>query len=113
MSIATRLRQARKSRGYTQDSLAKTLGVSRGVIANIEYEKAEPQAIVIHAICECLQISKNWLLSGEGNMNVLPNSELRIQIISEINDAIKDLSDHELHFILDMLYTYLKHRNQL
>ena len=113
MSIATRLRQARKSRGFTQDSLAKALGVSRGVIANIEYEKAEPQTIVIHAICECLQISKNWLLSGEGNMNVLPNSELKVQTIAEINDIINDLSDHELNFVVDMLYIYLKHKDKL
>lgn len=113
MSIATRLRQARKSRGYTQDALAKTLGVSRGVIANIEYEKTEPQAIVIHAICECLQIDKNWLLSGEGTMNCLSHSQMRVQTLSEINDVIKSMSEQELIYVLDMIYTFQKHRTKL
>ena len=54
MSMASRLKEARKFRGYTQEALAKAVGVSRGVISNIEYEKAAPQALVIRAICEVL-----------------------------------------------------------
>ena len=61
MSIAARLKLSRKSRGYTQEALAAAIGVSRGVISNIEYQKAEPQALVIHAICEVLRIDENWL----------------------------------------------------
>lgn len=52
MTIGERLKIARKARGYTQDSLAEALGMSRGVITNIEYGRAEPQTLVIKAICE-------------------------------------------------------------
>ena len=41
MGIGARLKQARSSKGYTQNSLADAIGVSRGVITNIEHEKAE------------------------------------------------------------------------
>ena len=36
MNLAFRLKKARKLRGYTQDALASAIGVSRGVISNIE-----------------------------------------------------------------------------
>ena len=61
---------ARKARGYTQDSLAEALGMSRGVITNIEYGRAEPQTLVIKAICDILHISQTWLMTGNGNMDI-------------------------------------------
>lgn len=68
MNIASRLKQARKEKGYTQDSLAKAIGVSRGVITNIEYGKVEPQPLVMHAICDVLNVDEHWLRTGEGEM---------------------------------------------
>lgn len=41
MKMGERLRKARKAKGYTQESLAAAIGVSRGVVTNIEYDKAE------------------------------------------------------------------------
>ena len=35
-TLGERLNYARKQKGYTQDSLAQTIGVSRGVIFNLE-----------------------------------------------------------------------------
>lgn len=35
-TLGERLNYARKQKGYTQDSLAQTIGVSRGVIFNME-----------------------------------------------------------------------------
>lgn len=43
MTIGERLKIARKARGYTQDSLAEALGMSRGVITNIEYGGLSPR----------------------------------------------------------------------
>ena len=68
MGIGARLKQARSSKGYTQNSLADAIGVSRGVITNIEHEKSEPQMLVIRGICYELGINSSWLLQGEGPM---------------------------------------------
>lgn len=68
MNIASRLKQARKEKGYTQDALANAIGVSRGVITNIEYGKVEPQPLVIRAICDVLTVDEHWLRTGEGEM---------------------------------------------
>ena len=67
-TLGERLNYARKQKGYTQDSLAQTIGVSRGVIFNLEKNKTEPQAIVINAVCQILKINKEWLTDGTGDM---------------------------------------------
>ena len=67
-TLGERLNYARKQKGYTQDSLAQTIGVSRGVIFNLEKNKTEPQAIVINAVCQILNINKEWLTDGTGDM---------------------------------------------
>ncbi len=113
MNIASRLKQARKSKGYTQDSLANAIGVSRGVISNIEYEKAEPQTLVIHAICDVLQIDENWLVSGEGEMERNPELERSARILSDIYNSAKELSEEEQDYILDMIKTFQKHRENI
>lgn len=113
MNVASRLKQARKSKGYTQDSLANAIGVSRGVISNIEYEKTEPQTLVIHAICDALQIDENWLLSGEGEMERNPGLEKSARILSDIYNSAKELSEEEQDYILDMIKTFQKHRENI
>lgn len=113
MSIATRLKQARKFRGYTQDALANTIGVSRGVISNIEYEKTQPQLLVLHAICEVLQIDERWLLTGKGQMDYGPDQEASTRLLLEIYTSAKALSSEEQDYILDMIRTFQKHRDDL
>ena len=68
-TLGERLNYARKQKGYTQDSLAQTIGVSRGVIFNLEKNKTEPQAIVINAVCQILNINKEWLTDGTETWN--------------------------------------------
>lgn len=113
MNLASRLKQARKSKGYTQDALASAIGVSRGVISNIEYEKTEPQALVIRAICDVLQIDENWLTSGEGQMESNPSLEKSARLLSEIYNSAKELSEEEQDYILDMIRTFQKHRENI
>lgn len=113
VGTAVRLKQARKAKGYTQDALAAAIGVSRGVISNIEYEKAEPQPLVIRAICDVLQIKENWLLTGEGQMESSSDKEISTRLLSEIYAAAKALSEEEQDYILDMIRTFQKHRQNL
>lgn len=113
MTIGDRLKQARKSRGYTQDSLADALGVSRGVITNIEHGKAEPQRLVVRAICSTLHISEHWLLTGDGQMSNDTDLERSARLLSYIYNSAKELSEDEQDYILDMIYTFQKHKDSL
>lgn len=113
MDVATRLKQARKSKGYTQESLATALRVSRGVITNIEYGKAKPQPLVIRAICDILKINENWLLSGNGQMESNSDAEKSARLLSDIYNSAKELSEEEQNYILDMIKTFQKHRDNI
>ncbi|MCM1261206.1 MAG: helix-turn-helix domain-containing protein [Butyrivibrio sp.] len=102
-SLGERLCYARKKRGYTQDSLAKAIGVSRGVIFNLEKNKTEPQIIVINAICKILKINKNWLTNGIDEMEDTSDASQSAKLLSELFEAAKGLSEDEQLYLLDIV----------
>lgn len=100
-SLGERLNYVRKKHSYTQDSLAEAIGVSRGVIFNLEKNKTEPQTIVINAICQTLKINRDWLLYGIGEMEDAVEVSQSAKILAEIYEVAKDLSEDEQLFLLD------------
>ncbi|MFR5602529.1 MAG: helix-turn-helix domain-containing protein [Lachnospiraceae bacterium] len=111
MNIGQRLKRARKLRHISQDNLAKEIGVSRGVITNIELDRIdEPQPLVLDAICKILDINQRWLLYGQGPMEQTTSQlSQSARTLSEIYDLSKKLSAEEQLYILDMIKTYKKH----
>lgn len=107
------MKQSRKSKGHTQESLARAIGVSRGVISNIEYEKTEPQPLVLHAVCSVLGIHENWLMKGEGQMDNNVDLGKSGRLLSEIYRCAKELSEEEQDYILDMIRTFQRHRENI
>ena len=83
-TLGERLYYIRKSKGYTQDSLAESIGVSRGVIFNLEKNKTQPQLIVINAICQTLNINKEWLVNGIGEMEDTHEASQSTKILTEL-----------------------------
>ncbi len=108
-TLGDRLKYARKKNGYTQDSLGRTIGVSRGVIYNLEKNITEPQAIVLNAICQTLKVNLSWLTEGVGNMEESCGMPQGITILHELYDTAKGLSENEQLFLLDTIRS-LKHR---
>ena len=110
MSIGQRLKEARKARKISQDALAEKLGVSRGVITNIEHDKVEePQALVLSAICQVLNINRQWLLDGTGSMEPKQPAGPSAKILSELYSYARELSEEELLFVLSVIKSYKKH----
>lgn len=108
-TLGERLNYVRKRKGYTQDSLAESIGVSRGVIFNLEKNKTEPQAIVINAICQTLKINKEWLTKGVGEMEDINEASQSAKILTELYDVVKGLSEDEQLYLLDTVIS-LKQR---
>ncbi|MFJ7913884.1 MULTISPECIES: helix-turn-helix domain-containing protein [unclassified Lysinibacillus] len=108
-SLGERLTHARKSKGFTQEALAETIGVSRGVIFNLEKNKTEPQMIVMNAISQCLKINKEWLLNGEGEMHEKEDVAQSAKVLADIYALANELSEEEQLYILDVIKTYKKH----
>lgn len=109
LSLGERLKKARKSKGITQEKLAKMIGTSRGVITNLEHDKIEtPQPLIINTLCNLLEVNKEWLLHGVGKMD---NAETvkSAKILSDIYSIAKELSEEEQLYILDVIKSYKKH----
>ncbi len=100
-TLGERLYYVRKSKGYTQDSLAESIGVSRGVIFNLEKNKTQPQLIVINAICQTLNINKEWLVNGIGEMEDTHEASQSTKILTELYEVAKELSEDEQLYLLD------------
>jgi len=108
-TLGERLNYARKNSGYTQNSLAESIGVSRGVIFNLEKNKTIPQAIVINAICQTLNINSEWLLHGEGEMRKGEDPARSGKVLRELYEFASELSEDEQLYLLDAAKA-LKHR---
>lgn len=96
-TIGKRLAFIRNEKGYTQTSLAAAIGVSRGVISNIEYDQNEPLPVVTNALCAELGIHKEWLLTGQGER------DSKKQLLDELYRVCSELSEPQQQFILETI----------
>lgn len=69
-AVGVRLRHARKLRGLTQVQLAKASGVKQSTISELETgESKSPWGTSLVQLAQSLQVSSEWLASGEGDMD--------------------------------------------
>ena len=66
-SLATKLKEARKSKGLTQEELAEQSQVNLRTIQRIENSESEPRGKTLNLICNTLQIDLEQLLSVENS----------------------------------------------
>lgn len=64
MSINARIKEARKTRGYTQGDLAELMGVAQTSISFMEKEGNTVPDKNIKTICLLLKLNENWLRTG-------------------------------------------------
>lgn len=98
-TLGARLSYARKKNGYTQEALAASIGVSRGVIFNLEKNKTRAQSIVSTAICRVLNLNEEWLLNGVGEMEVTQTNP----VLSELYQVAGELTEAQQLFLLDVI----------
>lgn len=102
-----RLVFARNRFNLSQAALASEIGVSRGVIYNLENKEWEKQPVVIDAICKRLNINKEWLLDGIGPMEI---DNERSRIIDELYRACATLTGPQQQYILEQIRLMQKYQ---
>lgn len=65
MGIGNRIKEARLHLGYTQEELAKLLGVTKGAVANYELETSHPKEPIMYKLFDALQVDANYLFQDE------------------------------------------------
>ena len=75
MTIGDRIRQARRSKGLTQEQLGKLCGMADSAVRRYESNKGNPTIATLNRIAEALGVSLQYLLSGNhhGSVSVYAN----------------------------------------
>ena len=68
MEIGKKLKDARMRSGFTQESVAEKVNVSRQTISNWENEKSEPDIMSVLELSNLYSISLDELLKGDEKM---------------------------------------------
>jgi transcriptional regulator with XRE-family HTH domain len=99
-----RIKQIRKSLHLSQQAFGKKLGVSRDVIANIEYDRVKPQKIFIKHLCATLSVSEKWLTDGEGEMFTEDNKDLAqaIEIFESLDPNLQHYALQQVKSLLEL-----------
>lgn len=96
-----RIKQIRKALHLSQDDFGKKLGVTRGVITNIELNKTEPKPLFIKLICETFEVNEDWVVNGTGEMFV---QKSRSDAIADfLADVLKEEDDSFKRRFVEML----------
>ena len=86
-SIESRVRAVRKSNKLSQTEFAESIGVTVGVISNIELGRItqwDTKTPLLNLICDKYGCRREWLIDGEGEM---------MQELSREQEIIKAVSD--------------------
>lgn len=107
MNFSEKLKLVRKSNDLTQEEFAKTLGVSRGNIANMESGTSKPTQLLINCISMLYNIDKNWLAddsnsSLSGLKTKKNDTELIEKKYSELNDEYKKFVEKTIENLLSI-----------
>lgn len=107
-----RLRQLRKSLDLTQLDFAKSLGVSRSHIANLEAGNTEPSEHLLLLICEKNNVNIEWLKYGTGPMMIAPEAQPEKRAIQEmLFSRIQNSIQSSLHIIEMTINSIIKDIN--
>jgi len=105
--LAERIKSIRKISKMSQQEFGKCLGVSRDVISNIEYGRVEPKDLFIDHLCHIFNISKDWLLTGEGVINdehieTKKNIQEAVKILENLAPPLRDYAVQQMKNLLDV-----------
>lgn len=90
--IGDNVKAIRQSRGLTQRDFAEMLGVSSGVITNLEYNKLsnpEKKMPLMRLISETFNIPLEWILAENPGPVPLPELDERQQEVAKIGEILQ------------------------
>lgn len=75
MKIGPRIRAARKARTFSQEELARRVGVKQSSVSDWENDRTEPTVDNLRIIAVELGVWFEWLVTGRGPMDYSPRVE--------------------------------------
>ena len=109
--FGTRLKELRKKNGYTQITLAETLGITKGTVSTWETNSRKPGFEMLTTLCDLFDVRIDYLTgqSDDASPQTKPTeADLNDMALSQLaEDAITDAENYE--FVLRKLCSsYMK-----
>lgn len=97
MKLGEKIKEIRKSKNISQESLAGMLKVNRNYLSRIETGKSEPSSTILKNIAEIFNIDLNTLL--DINTDILQKQEK----INYIAESCNSLHEKDLDFLVRII----------
>lgn len=123
LTAAERIKAVRKAQEpkLSQTEFGEKLGVSRGVVNNLELGRVEPTELMIRSIARTFNVDEVWLRTGAGTMEVQAtrkeniaaffhdlrgddDDSFRVRLVS----ALAELNEDEWALLADMAEKLVK-----
>jgi len=89
--IHTRLKEIRKHLKLSIREFSKEIYVSHSLYGQVEYGNREPTDRIIQLITSRFNVSKKWIVNGEGDMWTSPPPDIRLERIIEIYNMVDEI----------------------
>lgn len=90
-----RIKKVRKENNLSQTAFGEKIGVTLGVIKNLEQGKTTLSSPLLELMCSIYSINETWLRTGEGNMFI---EKQKSPILDELKEEYK-LTESELRLL--------------
>lgn len=101
MSYDTRLREARKRAGLTQEELGKLVGCAKTTITGYETGKSEPNMTILSKIMETLKVDANFIFQDE--MREHYEYHATTEEMETLVKKYRQLDEHGKQLVLDFM----------
>lgn len=88
-----RIRVIRKKKGLTQDEFADKVNLTKNYISLVENGNRTLAERTISDICRIFSINEEWLRTGNGEMDSLPEDEEAAYVSELLEDSDNDFYD--------------------
>ena len=78
MKMGDRIKQTRKSKGWSQTKLAEKIGITSGGLSGLETNKKDTSKTTLIKLSEVLGVSADYLLTGKEGTNEISEQEREI-----------------------------------
>ena len=105
MTVADRLKTARTNAGLTHKALAEVTGIPFSSLQKFEYGIMEPTLSRLKTICEILNVSFDWVLTGDDAPNIADNEGTAENQLSESvsDNSSENVSDNSSENVSEKL----------
>jgi len=101
--VGARVRAARKTRGVSQNDLAKAIGITQPTLSNLEGGR-NASSVKILDIARALKVNALWLQDGIGDMDDYQAGESAYLVAESPEDLARQLAEKGKDYLLTLIH---------